>query len=97
MLSIKMCVDVLMAIWQTMACGIHDKSADGVLCGNQPNSAGQVPSKIGNVIVLGNIAASDIVSPLIFIFEVQFYYSRHLTQLNCLFGQATAVVAIPFQ
>ncbi len=86
-----------MAILRTMACGIHDKSADGVWCGNQPNFGGQVPSKIGNVVVLGDIAASGIVSPLILIFEVQFYYSRHLTQLNCLFGQATAVVANPSQ
>ena len=80
-----------------MVCGVHDRLADGVLCGNQPNSAGQVPSKIGNVVVLGDIVASDTVSPLISIFVVQFNYLRHMMQLNCRFGQATAVVAIPSQ
>ena len=92
-----MVVELFMAIWRTMVCVIHDKLADGVLCGNQPNSAGQVPSKIENVVVLGDILASDTVSPLISIFAVQLYYSRHLMQLNCRFGQATAVVAIQSQ
>ena len=88
-LSIKMCFvcgDLLMAIWRTMVCGVHDRLADGVLCGNQPNSAGQVPSKIGNVVVLGDIVASDTASPFVLIFVALFYYLQHLMLLNCLFG-----------
>ena len=70
----RMVVELFMVIWRTMVCVIHDKLADGVLCGNPPSFAGQVPSKIGNIVVLGDIGASDTVSPLILIFAAQFYY-----------------------
>ena len=56
-----------MALWRTMVCRIRDtcRLADGALCDNQPNSAGQVPSKIENVVESGDIVANDSVSPYI--------------------------------
>ena len=52
-----------MAFWRTMVCRIRDRLADGVLCDNLPNFAGQVPSKIENVVGSGDIVANDSVSP----------------------------------
>ncbi len=40
----RLLVELLMAVWRTTVCVIHDKLADGVLCGNLPSFAGRVPS-----------------------------------------------------
>ena len=82
----RLLVELLMAVWRTLVCVIHDKLADGVLCGNLPSFAGRVPREIGNVVLLGDIGASDTASPFVLIFVALFYYLQHLMLLNCLFG-----------
>ena len=82
----RMVVELFMAIWRTMVCVIHDKLADGVLCGNPPNFAGRVPSKNEIGFVIGDTGASDSVSPLLLIFLAQFYCLQRLMLLSCLFG-----------
>ena len=79
-------VELLMVVWRTTVCVIHDKLADGVLCGNLPNFAGRVPSKNEIGFVIGDTGASDSVSPLLLIFLAQFYCLQHLMLLNCLIG-----------
>ena len=82
----RLLVELLMVIWRTTVCVIHDKLADGVLCGNLPNFAGRVPSKNEIGFVIGDTGASDSVSPLLLILLVQFYCLQHLM-----------VAAIPFR
>jgi len=82
----RLLVELLMVVWRTTVCVIHDKLADGVLCGNLPNFAGRVPSKYEIGFVIGDTGASDSVSPLHLIFLAQLYCLQHLMLLNCLFG-----------
>jgi len=82
----RLLVVLLKVVWRTTVCVIHDKLADGVLCGSLPNFAGRVPSKNEIGFVLRDIGASDSVSPLLLIFVAQFYCLQHLILLNCLFG-----------
>ena len=74
---------------------IHDKLADGVLCGNLPNCADRVHSKNEVVFVIVDNGASGSVNPLILIFVAEFYCSQRLMLLNCQFGYVKVVVAIP--